>query len=361
MIRIPQTSFPWDTTMPSLTAPHERALTLLFSELADAAARQAEAFLGSPGSLAERTNETGTRFWVHRYSDAAGRRHEAYLGKTDDPAVTARVTGLRGRIEAANSAIAGVRLLARAGFTTVDRKAYATLASLHNHGVFQAGALLIGSHAYGGLLNALGVRAAAYSTEDVDIARGAQLAISGAPSFLDMLRETGLEFFAVPALHRTAPATSFAERGGSRLRVDLLVPSPDEGYPTVPVPELGAHAKGLPYLAYLLGGSQEIPLLSPHGVVTVRVPTPERLAVHKLVVSQLRSTASVKSEKDLRQAATLIEALVDRFPNAIENAVGALPRSAVRHAARAIKALDCHLPASQKNAWEELKSLRRAR
>lgn len=62
--------------MPSRIAPHERALTLLYSELASAAARQTEAFLGSPGSLAERTNETGTRYWVHRYSDAAGVRKE---------------------------------------------------------------------------------------------------------------------------------------------------------------------------------------------------------------------------------------------------------------------------------------------
>jgi hypothetical protein len=344
--------------MATLTAPHERALTLLFSELQSGAERQGDAFLGSPGALAERTNDTGTRFWAHRYSDAAGRRREVYLGKADDSAVVARVTDLRERIDAANSAIASVRLLARAGFATVDRKAYATLASLHNHGVFQAGALLIGSYAYGALLNALGVRALAYATEHVDIARRQQLALSGLPPFVDMLRETGLEFFPVPALHRRAPSTSFAERGGSRLRVDLLVPSPDEDYPTVPVPERGAHAKGLPYLAYLLGASQEIPVLSPHGVVMVRVPLPERFAAHKLIVSQLRSTASAEPDKDLRQAATLIEALADRFPNAVREALGALPKSSVRYAVRAIKALERHLPSSEESAWEELQSLR---
>lgn len=344
--------------MPSLTTPHERALTLLFAELATAATRQTEALLGSPGSLAERTNDSGTRYWVHRYSDAAGRRHEVYLGKSDDPAVIARTTDLRERVVAANATIRSVRLLARAGFATVDRKAYATLAGLHNHGLFRAGALLIGSHAYGALLNALGVRAAAYSTEDIDIARRAQLALSGLPTFLDMLRETGLEFFPVPALHRSAPSTSFAERGGSRLRVDLLVPSPDEGYPTVRIPELAAHAKGLPYLAYLLGSPQEIPVLSPHGIAMVRVPAPERLAVHKLVVSQLRSKTSAKPEKDLRQAATLIEALAERFPTAVEEALGALPESAVRYAVRATRALERHLPPSEESAWEELRSLR---
>jgi hypothetical protein len=344
--------------MAALTTPHERALMLLFAELESTAAEQAEAFLGTPGTLAERTNDNGTTFWVHRFSDPIGRRRETYLGRVDDPDVTAQVAVLRGRIEAANATISRVRLLARAGFATVDRKAYATLASLYNHGLFRAGAHLIGSHAYGALLNALGVRAVPYATEDVDIARREALALSGLPAFLEMLRETGIEFFAVPQLDRGAPATSFAERGGSRLRVDLLVPSTNDDYPTIPVPELGAHATGLPYLAYLLGLSQEVPVLSAHGVMRVRVPVPERYAIHKLIVSQLRARTSSKPEKDLSQAATLIEAVTERFPGAVEEALAALPKSAVRYVVRAVKVLKAHLPASAETAWEALALLR---
>jgi hypothetical protein len=150
------------------------------------------------------------------------------------------------------------------------------------------------------------------------------------------------------------PSTSFAEPGGSRLRVDLLVPSSNDTYPTVAVPELQAHAKGLPYLAYLLGASQEVPILSPHGAVMVRVPVPERYAVHKLIVSQLRAKTSGKPEKDLRQAATLIEALVERFPGAIEDALGDVPKSATRHIQNGVKALERHLPESAEAAWEAL-------
>ena len=360
--------------MLSLTTPHERALTLLFSELEGVAAGQTEAFLGTPGVLTERTNENGTRYWVHRYSDGAGRRVETYVGKVDDPAVSERVKALRSRIQSADAAIGQVRILARAGFATVDRKAYSTLASLHNHGVFRAGALLIGSHAYGALINALGVKAVAYSTEDVDIARREALALSAVPPFIDMLKATGIEFFEVPRVdppqlgigghgmtpvrsenrHRGAPATSFAERGASRRTVDLLVPSRGNDYPTVPVPELKAHAKGLPYLAYLLGTSQEVPILSPHGVVLVRAPVPERYAVHKLMVAQLRGKTSAKPEKDLRQAATLIEVLVERFPGAVEDALAAVPKSARRLVREAREALKRHLPQSAEAAWEAL-------
>lgn len=346
--------------MAALVTDHERALTLLFAELSGAAAEQREVFVGTAGTLAERVNEAGTRFWVHRFSDALGRRRETYLGKSEAPKVRAAIEALRERIAGTNATISRVRLLARAGFATVDRKTFGTLASLHNHGLFRAGALLIGSHAYGAVLNGLGVRAVAYATEDVDIARREALALPGIPVFLEILRETGIDFFEVPALDRRAPSTSFAERGGSHLRVDLLVPSRNDHYPIIPVPELKAHAKGLPYLAYLLGASQEVPVLSPHGVVMVRTPTPERYAVHKLIVSQLRDKASSKSEKDLRQAATLIEAVTERFPGALEEALLGVPRSAVPHARRATKALERHLPASSETAWEALQ-VRRAR
>jgi nucleotidyltransferase-like protein len=159
--------------------------------------------------------------------------------------------------------------------------------------------------------------------------------------------------------HRSigVPATSFAEPGGAPLRVDLLVPSENDDYPTIPVPELEAHAKGLPYLAYLLGASQVVPVLSSHGAVAVRVPTPERFAIHKLIVSQLRTETSSKPEKDSRQAATLIDAVVERFPGAIEGALQAVPKSALKYIQRAVEGLRAHLPESATAAWQSLSSV----
>lgn len=341
--------------MAVLSTPHERALTLLFDELAATAAGGGTLLLGTPGTIAERSNAQGSHFWVHRYSDAAGRRQEAYLGLVGDADVEQRLATLREAIDAANSAIASVRLLARAGYAAVDKKAYFTLASLHNNGLFAAGAFLIGSHAFGALLNTLGVRGTGYATEDVDIARRGALALPQLPSFLQMLRATGIEFFEVPSLHRRKPSTSFAERGVSRLRVDLLVPSTNDEYPVVAVPELQAHATGLPYLAYLLGASQTVPVLSAHGVVPVRVPVPERFAVHKLVVSQLRGSAGSKPDKDILQAAILFDALAERFPGAIEEAMAAVPRSARRHLTRAMLPLKRQLPVTAELAWEALR------
>ena len=244
----------------------------------------------------------------------------------------------------------------RAGYAVADKKAFFTLASLHNYGVFRAGAFLVGSHAYGALLNALGVRAVPYATDDVDIARREALALPEVPSFLEMLRATGVELIAVPELDRRAPSSSFKERGASHFRVDLLVPAKGRDYAVIPVPELKAHATGLPYLAYLLGASQIVPILSTHGIVATRVPTPERYALHKILVSQLRGSAHPKVDKDLHQAAVLIDALAERAPGAMEDAIAASPTAARRTLTRGIKALRAHLPRTAEAAWESLQT-----
>src|SRR5262249_41994635 len=146
-----------------------------------------------------------------------------------------------------------------------------------------------------------------------------------AGGLLGILRESGLPFVEVPGLRLKDPATSFRQPGKSRLYVDLLAPSRDESFPIVPVPELKAHAVGLPYLQYLLAESQVSMLAAREGACAVRVPLPERFAIHKLLVSQLRRGREAKTQKDLDQAAVLAAALAEHFPGALEEAIAAVP------------------------------------
>ena len=339
--------------MPRLTRSHERALSIVFTELTSEAREMGSIPLRSIGTISERSNAEGTRYWVLRYSDTGGRREE-YLGKIDDPVVQRRVDELGSTLTACRSTLGRLRLLARAGYAVVEKKVFYTLASLHNHGVFRAGAFLVGSHAYGAMLNVLAIRAAPYKSEDIDVARRETLALTGAPSMIEMLRATGIEFIPVPELDARRPPASFKERGRSHFRVDLLVPSAGAQERPVAVPELKTHATGLPHLSYLLHDSQVLPILSTHGMVPVRVPTPERYAVHKLIVSQLRRSTDAKTEKDLHQAAVLIDALADLLPGAVSDALQAVPRSALPKLKRGIKALASHLPATAEAAWESL-------
>jgi hypothetical protein len=87
--------------------------------------------------------------------------------------------------------------------------------------------VLIGTHAFGIILNELGVSALPFPrTEDVDVERARRIEIAALPEggLLALLKQTGLPFNEVPQLKRGEPATSFKVHG-RQLKVDLLVPA----------------------------------------------------------------------------------------------------------------------------------------
>jgi len=344
-------------TRTRLYTAHSRALTTLYHDLESYAGEQREVFIGTAGTVLERENAAGFRFYARQYYDGEGKKREGYLcGPVGDAQADARARDMRMRIEEIKDLVPSLRLLGREGYNLADARTYATLASLHNHGVFSAGGMLIGSHAYGVLMNQLGVRGASYTTEDIDIARREALAFATLPEqgLLGMLRDSGIEFVEVPQLDRRLPATTFKQRGKTRFHVDLLVPSPNEEFPVLPVPELKAHATGLPYLNYLLEESQMAMLMAREGCCNVRVPLPERFAVHKLLVSQLRGKRDAKSEKDVFQASVLLAILADKHSGAIESALKRVPRPARKYLKPAIESGRPLLETGYPRAWDAL-------
>ncbi|WP_028227926.1 GSU2403 family nucleotidyltransferase fold protein [Paraburkholderia ferrariae] len=309
---------------------HEQAYCVQFSNIEQAAAAQDRVLVGAPGTIIEHRRGNAI-YYARQFMDAEGKRQQENLGGPQgDPEVDARVESMQARIDESKDLVGRIRELAKLGFQVADNKTYATMGVLYNHGLFQAGAVLVGSHAYAVLLNSLGIKAIAYQTDDVDIARGRQLALQNVPSggLLEILKETGIDFVPVPPFNKREPSTSFKQAGKTRFHVDLLVPSDDNSFPTVAVPELGAHATGLPYLAYLLGQSQMGTLLSRHGAVPVRVPDPARFAIHKILVSRLRTNMLLKSQKDVQQACVLLAMLGEHRSGDIEAACADLPASA---------------------------------
>lgn len=336
---------------------HDPAYCAQLANIEQAAATQDKVLVGAPGTILEH-RRGDLVYYARQFMNAEGRRQEESLGgPKGDPVVDARVQDVRSQILQGKDLVGRIRELAKLGFQVADNKTYATMGVLYNHGLFQAGAMLVGSHAYTVLLNSLGIKSVSYETEDVDIARGRQLALKHVPTggLLAILKETGIAFVEVPSLNRGEPATSFKQAGATRFHVDLLVPSEDESFPTIPVPELNAHATGLPYLAYLLGKSQMGTLLSRHGAVPVRVPDPARFAIHKLLVSRLRTNMIVKSQKDVQQACVLLAMLGEYRTGDIEDACGDLPASARSLVRRALPEVQ-RLLVAHEGALDELEA-----
>lgn len=319
------------------------ALQASYSDLKQRALDPAPLLLGTPGSVSEKLQD-GRRYFFRQFWDAEGAKTGEYIGPVDDPDAASRADGVRDQVALAKALVADAQMLARVGYVRVDARTEAVLVCLANAGVFRGGAVVVGSHALGAIANDLGVRISAFSTDDLDIARRERLDLGPhTPSFVDLLKKSRVPVTAVPTFDRKDPSTSFAvaaRRQGraGRFRVDLLAPMRGEPYRPVAVPELQAHALGMPHLRYLLMEPVSTVILGRSAMIPVNVPQPERLAWHKLLVSQLR-TGDDKRGKDTAQAAALIAALTIARPEQLVAAYGSVSPSSKKKMRPAMQAV----------------------
>jgi hypothetical protein len=310
----------------------------LFAEVADRAATQSALLLSSPGSVVALENK-GREYLYWRVYDALGKRVDHYIGARDAAETPARLTEIEARIAEARYFAEASLALRKQGYAAADNSTAVTLAALFNAGVFRQGAMLVGTHAFGAILNALGVRLRAnYHTEDIDLARYGVIPLATRPEggILEVLRQSGLPFVEVPELDFRKPSTSFKVRGRP-LKVDLLVPG-DERYLSRRIPELGAHATALPFFDYLLAEATPGVVLARDRVVPVRIPSAARYCLHKLIVAALRvPTSAAKADKDLAQSAVLAAALQEKFEGDLVDAAAKLPTKARRRVAQSAR------------------------
>lgn len=260
-----------------------------------------------------RVEERAGREFAYRYRyEASGKRVTEYLGALSDETTAARIEQARQEIKDQGTIAQYSKDLRRVGFYSADNSTIVTVASLFNAGVFRGGGVLIGTHAFGVILNELGVSASPFPmTDDVDVVRAGRIEVAAMPhgGLLELLKQTGLPFHEVPSLKRGAPSTSFKVRG-RKLKVDLLVPGTRKPYAPVAIPELGAHAIALPYLQYLIKATIPSVLIGRDHIVPVTVPHPGWFCLHKLALYSLRTGAdNPKRKKDVLQGAMLAVAL----------------------------------------------------
>lgn len=218
-----------------------------------------------------------------------------------------------------------VSMLVSGGAHTVSVVEARLFELLERAGVFLAGGVLVGSHAFALYGNMLGVKWASETTrtQDVDIAAAYRLLI-GMPdrkiNLRQALMESELGFIEVPALDRKSPSTRFRIKG-KQLSVDILTPM--LGRPTakpIHLASLDTYAEPVRFLDYLLADAQSAVLVARAGVL-VNVPAPARYALHKLVISERRIAAfQTKSKKDVYQAEQLIAALLRDRPGDLRHA-----------------------------------------
>lgn len=262
------------------------------------------------------------RYW-YLYISIGTTRREHYLGE--------ETTELLDRMEDERAAWESntddrdlrrrlVNMLVGGGMQALGRDEGKVLTLLERNGVFLAGAALVGTIAFRAYANMLGVQwSSETGTQDIDIAMDSRYTLAlprpRAPiNLAQLILDSGMGFFEVPALNRRQPSTSFKIRNRD-FQIDVLAPMRGrETARPVELPEFGTYATPLRHLDYLLEDIQPAVLLHGHGIM-INVPAPGRFAVHKCVVSQRRTSAQAeKIRKDLAQAEQVFRALLDLRP-----------------------------------------------
>lgn len=275
----------------------------------------------------------GTEYLYFQYSDPGGTKRQFAIGKRSaalDALVDEHANARDKLRQNAAQLQRLVTLMRAAGVAWVPHGPARVLRALGDAGVFAAGGVLMGSYAFLVLGNQLGVGwpGATWRTQDIDIAGHVAIALptldADIPKALDSLQ---MGFVPVPEFDRKSPSTSFHVRG-KPLRVDLLTPGSERDTAPIAIPRFCTAASPIKFLSLVMHGAQ--PAISPAARDTslVAVPEPARFALHKLLVSQTRSTIQqTKSGKDLHQAALLLEVLAEDRPDDLETAARAFAES----------------------------------
>jgi hypothetical protein len=190
------------------------------------------------------------------------------------------------------------------------------IAALAKAGVFRLRGVLVGTVAYQTYSAMLGVRlpSTILQTGDIDIAQFGDISIAvedKTPPVLEVLKEVDSTFRAVPTLHPNQ-VTSYAAKGG--LRVEFLTPNvgPDTDAPQH-LAALQTDAQPLRFLDFLIYDAEPAVFFHDSGIY-VNVPSPQRYAIHKLIISTRRHEGTAKRDKDIQQAEALIDILSDKRP-----------------------------------------------
>ncbi|MGM4984352.1 MULTISPECIES: GSU2403 family nucleotidyltransferase fold protein [Rhizobium] len=303
--------------------PLAPSLNIAFADLVENAHEKAfNAHFPANGTF-HKLKRVGKEYWYHIMRDptAPSGRRTSYAGLVGDPDVDALVE--RHGHEHARHKLQkeAASMLRRSGLPVPDPMEGKLAQAFQKAGLFQAGAILVGSVAYQAYGGILGVKLSGdlHRTQDIDLAQDREIALHVSHTgqmledFQDILKSVDASF--APKLNPSYPTTEPTRyENASNYKVDLLTAHKnsdrDRRAPVSISIMPGAALQPLDLMEFLIKKPIRSALLYEDGVAVV-VPDPVRYALHKVTISQMRglSGESGKDSKDRMQAAELVRAI----------------------------------------------------
>ena len=268
----------------------------------------------------------GRTYWYDRYRIGTA-IHETYLGE-ETPDLLDRLE----RYEALKEERAGrrrerarlVRRLRSERFLGLDGASGSLISALAKAGTFRLGGVLVGTTAFRFYEGELGLRLSldqTAMTNDIDIASFEKLSLALGDTVEPPLNEVlgKFDFAPVPSTDRNRVWRW--RQSNTETLVEFLTPSFEEEEGVRDLPALGVSAQSLHHLNYLIAEPLNAAAVYREGIL-LKIPRPERYAIHKLIVSSRRQDGpeSLKARKDLLQAELLIEILSEDRPQDLAEA-----------------------------------------
>lgn len=264
-----------------------------------------------PGMQGSFTKETRRNcvywYWVGRNN---GKVTRIYIGP-DNKETKDLVVSLENRKDMAKQAIASMKRTAAAyrgaGGQVIEPPNFNIMVKLSN--LFRKGIFVIGSHGFLSICNALGI-SSSFTGDDQKII---SLAIPDERKAVsDISPEFDKHFF-----KRVGKPLS------SKAKVHFFT-ADKESKQSVFFDDLGIAAEPIHFVDYLLGGETFKGLVIGSYAIPVHLPNPARFAIHKLIISQCADRSfNGGSEKDIAQAAVLLDYLIQEHAEQVVDALAA--------------------------------------
>ena len=304
-------------------------------------------FANLDGGFIKRSRESGF-YWYFRTSEGLAGQKEFYLGPDNEETrrLIEQVEARREAVAETGEGVSALSAMLRAGGAMVhDSTSSRIIRGLGAAGLFRLGGVLIGTHGYLAIGNAMGVRwSTALRTDDVDLAavRTLDFGIPQTPQMMGNIPKAldALEMGFIPCvqIHSARKPTSYVAPSRDEWKIDFLTdPRGRDRSSPVLIPRLNIHAQPLEFMGYLLEKSFDALVLDKEPTL-VRVPEPAWFALHKLLVASNRDPArQAKAAKDRQQAFELLSFLTAERPRDIDLAAESLRSRGSKWVARVVQ------------------------
>lgn len=256
-------------------------------------------------------------YWY--FIDPKAKPTRRYVGPANDAEITKRAEAfqeIKDDYKARRKLV--VTLIREAGLPAPEQLTGDVVSALADAGLFRLRGVLVGTVAFQTYAAYLGVRfpGSVLQTGDADFAQFHSTSIAvddSMPPVLELLQKLDQSFRPIPHQADGRYSTQFVN--SAKYKVEFLTPnrgSDDNSGKPAPMPSLGGvAAQPLRYLDFLIYEPVRTTMLHRSGV-SVLVPSPERYAVHKLIVASQRlqdANGRAKRDKDILQSGLLFDAL----------------------------------------------------